>query len=183
MRNLDPALAAAFEAGVLIPAILAQLTFASGTYYAWTGYGPLHWNGNTFLGVGTLGSFGGVTESTDVRADGTTVGLSGIDPALYSDCMQDIQLGAPATIWLALLSQGAIIGAPYKIFEGTVDQPVIEPGTEEIAITLSLENLITNLQRATCSRYTAADQRVLYPTDSAFNGVEQLADQALIWGT
>jgi hypothetical protein len=38
------------------------------------------------------------------------------------------------------------------------------------------------LQRASNRRYTAADQAINYPNDSAFAHVEEEQDVALLWG-
>ena len=182
MRNLDPSMQAALSAGVIVPAIMCSLTFVTGTQYIWSGVGTLVYGGNTYLGVGTLGSVGAIKESNSVVANGTTVTLSGIDATLYGDCMDDIQLGASAKLWFTLLSQGTIIGAPYQAFSGLVDQPTVSEGGDTISITLALETRMTNLQRPRMSRYSSADQRILYPTDSFFFYVPQLNDVALVWG-
>lgn len=183
MRTIDPAMKAALAAGVIVPAFLADLTFVTGTQYVWSGVGPLLWNGNTYQGVGSLGSIGTITEGTSVQANGTTVTLSGIDATLYGDCMEDIQLGASAKLRFALLSQGAIIGMPQLIFSGQVDQPTVSEGGDTISITLALETRMMNLQRPRMVRYTSADQRLKYPTDNSMQYIEQLNDIALIWGT
>lgn len=182
-RNLDPTLQAGLESGVIVPAILAMLTFKSGTRYIWTGIGNLIFDAQTYFGVGSLGGFGGVTEGVEVRADGTTVSLSGIDPTLYGESMTDIQLGAPARLWFALFSEGVLLGAPYLFFSGLVDKPAVSTGPEALTISLALENRMTNLQRPSQRRYTAADQHVYYPDDTAFVWVERMNDLALIWGT
>lgn len=182
-RSLDPLIQEGLASGLISPAILAQFTFRSGVQYVWSGIGNLVYNAQTFVGVGSLGGLGVVTEGTDVEAQGTTVSLSGIDPTLYAECMTDIQLGAPAKIWFALLSNGVLLGAPYLLFSGIVDKPTVSTGADSINISLALENRLTNLQRATQRRYTAADQHIKYPDDTAFNWVEILNDQALVWGT
>ena len=182
MRALDPLMQSALLAGVLVPAFLAQLTFASSTEYVWTGYGPLTYGGNTYQGIGSLAGLGSIKEGTTVQADGTTVSLSGIDPTLYGECMSDIQLGAPATIWFALLNNGQVIGTPYRLFQGLVDKPTVTTGADTITISLALENKLVNLQRPSARRYTAADQHMKYSDDTAFNWVEVLNDIALRWG-
>jgi hypothetical protein len=172
------------QAGLVYPARLVQLTFKSQTVYVWTGPGNLVWDGHTFLGVGTLGSIGTINEGVEVTADGTTVTLSGIDPVLLGECLTDIQPGATANIWFALVTpQCTVIGTPYLQFSGCVDVPTVTPGTDTISISLTLESRMLDLARPTCRRYTSADQRLYYPNDSAFGWVEQLNDQALIWGS
>jgi hypothetical protein len=182
MRVLDTDFAAALEAGVLVPAILADLTFRSATEYVWSGYGPLTWNAQTYQGVGRLGAMGSVTEGISVSADGTSVTLSGIDPTLYAESMTDVQIGAPAILRVALFSGGAMVGTPTIIYSGTVDKPTVSTGPDKIAITLNLESRMSNLKRASNRRYTQADQNVQYPTDSGFVAVESLNNCAINWG-
>ncbi|HLH35994.1 MAG TPA: hypothetical protein VKX41_15080 [Alloacidobacterium sp.] len=184
MRNLSSPMVQAIQSDYIRPAFLAMLNFTTGIQYVWTGPGPLVWNGNTYTGVGSLGQVGTISEATEVRADGTTVTLSGIDPALMGDCLNDVRVGAPAVIYFALVDQsGALIGTPYPLFSGTVDKPVVSVGPDSISISLALESRLTNLQRATQRRYTAADQHIKYPDDTGFNWVEILNDIALRWGS
>lgn len=182
MRNLSAPMLAGVTASPIYPAVLVMLTFTSGVQYVWTGAGPLLWNGNTYQGVGDLGKIGAISEGSEVGAEGTSVGLSGIDPTLLSDCMTDIQVGAPAAIYFALVdSTLTIIGTPYPLFVGCVDQPVLDISLDSLAIMLKLESRMANLQRANMRRYTSADQQLYYPNDSFFAFVEQLNDEALLW--
>jgi hypothetical protein len=167
----------------IAPALMAALTFRSGSQYVWTGPTDLAWNSNIYRGIGSLGTVGAINEGTQVRADGTSVTLSGIDPALISDSLNDIQVGAPAQLYFALVDQTmSLIGTPYMIFRGCVDKPTIVPDLSTFSITLALESPLTNLQRPNARRYTSADQRLYYSDDTAFAWVEILNDLALRWG-
>jgi hypothetical protein len=97
--------------------------------------------------------------------------------------MNDISIGAPAKIYFGLMSNGALLGAPYLVFSGTVDKPTVVTGPTSSSITLNLENRLINLQRPNQRRYTAADQHLFYPDDRAFNWVELLNDISLKEGT
>lgn len=178
----DTAMVTAITSNYIRPCFLAAITFHSRTVYCWTGVGNLVYNGNTYLGVGDFGKLGKITEGSDVQAYGTTISLSGIDPLLLSECLEDIQLGAPVTIYFALLDgNGSVLGIPYPMFVGTVDQPTIQIGTKTLSITLALENKLSNLLRANMRRYTNADQQLYHPGDTFFQFVESLNDQALVW--
>lgn len=182
-RSIDSTMLGGLLSNAIAPCFLVDLTFTTGPAYIWSGVGNLTWNNRLYVGVGSLGSIGDVVESTEVRADGTTLTLSGIDSTLMNDCLNDIQIGAPATIWFALLSSGQILGAPYPLFVGTVDKPTIQVGPDTITVSLALENRLLTLQRPTNRRYTAADQHIAYPDDIGFNWVEILNDIALRWGS
>lgn len=193
-RNLDSTLAASYAAGTVMPINLAMITFGSGPKFCWSGPGPLVWTppslgySCTFLGIGSLGQVSGYSEGVDVRASGVTVQLSGIDPVLLSECLNDIQVGATARLWKGNWQQGAggvggsLLGVPYQWFRGQVDKPAFQIGAEALTIALSLESRIVDLQRASNRRYTNADQRLSYPTDSGFSWVEMQIQAAWIWG-
>jgi hypothetical protein len=183
MRNLESAMSAALSATRVSPIFLVMLTFKTGTRYVWSGVGNLDYAGSTYVGVGSLGTIGSISEGVDVEAKGTTIGLSGIDPVLQNECLSDIKLGAPAKIWFGFLDDGQIVGTPFVLFAGLVDKPVLGIGVGEITISLALESRMVDLQRATQRRYTSGDQNVAHPDDSAFDWVEILSSQALIWGS
>lgn len=181
-RDISSPMLASLVSNAVRPGYLAMIQFRSETRYVWTGIGDLVYGGNTYSGVGSFGKLGSINEGTGVTAQGTTIGLSGIDPALLAECLSDIQLGAPVTVYFALFDASInILGTPSPLFVGTVDQPVLQIGLEEIEISLKLENRLSNLQRASMRRYTSADQNLYYPGDTFFVFVEILNDQALIW--
>jgi hypothetical protein len=181
-RNIDAGMLAPLLSNYIQPCFLASIAFKSQTIHCWTGAGTLSYDGNNYLGVGDFGKLGQIFEGTDVYAYGTTISLSGIDPNILTECLTDIQLGAPVTIYFALLNTaGEILGVPYPLFVGTVDKPTVTPGVDEIGITLTLENRLADLQRPNLRRYTSADQRRFYPNDTGFNWVEMLNDLALKW--
>jgi hypothetical protein len=180
-RDLPSGMPAQISANAIIPGILAVITFKSMTTYTWSGVGSLVYGGNTYLGVGSLGKVDRISEGVDVRSYGTTVGLSGINPTLLAETLSDIQLGASATISLALFDGSGNVLNAYVVFSGVVDKPTIAPGLKELSISLALETRLANLSRASNRRYTAADQNLYYPGDTAFNWVESLNDQALKW--
>jgi hypothetical protein len=184
-RNIDSTLLAALSSGYCEPVHLMQITFRSQVCYAWSGLGSLTWDSNTFLGIGSLGNLGDIKESSEVRADGTSIMLSGIDPVFLAESLTDIWLGAPAYRWLGAVQPGTrtLIGTPYLLFSGQVDKPSIYTGPDKISINLALETRLINHTRASNRRYTANDQHANgYPDDTGMNWIEKLNDIALKWG-
>ncbi|WP_213805762.1 hypothetical protein [Granulicella sp. dw_53] len=183
-RQLDPAMATALATNHIQPFFMAVLSFKTSMQWVWSGVGNLVWNSQTFVGVGSFAKIGTIQEGADANSNayGTTVTLSGIDPVLLQDCQTDMVPGAQATLWFGLLTNGVMVGSPYQIFSGTMDQPTISWDQDTITITLALESKMLNLARPSNRRYTSADQRLYYPTDTAFGWVEQLNDLADVWG-
>jgi hypothetical protein len=181
MRELTTDLAAALASGEILPFFMATLQFKTSVQRVWTGLGNLTVDGQTFAGIGTLGEIGTITEGTNLEARGTYVKLSGIDPVLLGESLTDVQPGLTALLWLGCMdTNGNVIGTPYQVFSGIIDQPSIEVSDETISITLNLESKVIDFQRASQRKYTSADQRAMtHPNDSFFDYVEQMNDVAL----
>src|SRR5580704_16235080 len=102
MRAMSTAMLAAFSGTELQPAVFLSATFNSGPVYLWTGYGPIVWNGLTWLGIGTLGSIGMVDEGSTVEAKGIALQLSGFDPVALANVLGEFALGQPVQVYLGL---------------------------------------------------------------------------------
>src|ERR1700686_3259759 len=104
-RGLTPNQLAAVQSAYLRPAFFVQMTFTSGPVYVWSGLGSVVWNGQTWLGVGSLGTISNIEEGATIEARGITLTLSGIDPTLLADVLGEFQVGLPAIVYLALFDE------------------------------------------------------------------------------
>jgi hypothetical protein len=183
-RGIDSTTQTVIASNAIRIAFFLQINFKSEISYLSTLPCNIAWNGHTWLGVGSLGTISPVTEGTDIQAYGTSVTLSGIDASLLTESMTDIQLGAPAILYMVLFDgTGTILGTPTIVFSGQVDKPSVTAGPDTISITLNLESEMINLQRGQMRRLTNADQHIDFPTDTAFTWVPLLNFMALKWGT
>jgi len=103
-RSITPAMLAALSAGYLRPALFAAVTFHNETVYVWTGVGSIVFQGNTYLGVGSLGSCSTIEEVGTVTAKGLTLTLSGLNPQLLNDVLGDYRVGLPCFVYLGLFT-------------------------------------------------------------------------------
>jgi len=129
-RVMTTAMATALCAQVLRPALLCAMTFASGTVYVWTGLGSITWDSMTFIGIGDLGEVSTVTEASTIEAQGITITLNGIPGDLVSD------------------------------IAGKMDQPTLNDSGETCSCSITVENVLVDLNRAVNRRYTDSDQQV-----------------------
>src|ERR1700722_9280600 len=183
-RNITPAVLAAFSSNQFQPALFVQMQFTTSTVYVWTGFGSITWNGQTWIGVGGLLSVGdGIEDGSSVEARGITLTLSGIDPTLLPDCMSDVQLGLPVTIWMAAMSGGAPIPDPVMLWSGAMDQPALSVNANEARINLACENLLVSMRTPADRRYTTQDQQMDWPGDLGFIVVDALQEISIYWGT
>lgn len=183
-RLIDTTTATELASNQVRIACFLEITFKSQTCYISTLPYSIAWNGHVWTGTGSMGQVSALTEGVDLQAYGTTVSLSGIDANLLNECLSDIQLAAPAVLYLFFIDGfGNIVGNPTVVFGGQVDRPSVNAGPTTITISLNLESEMINLQRGQMRRLTNADQHIDYPDDTAFTWVPLLNFLALKWGT
>ena len=182
-RNLSTDYTNALDDAVIYPAVLVDLGFPAQTFYYWTGYGDLTWNGNTYQGLGHLASVSEINEKGTVEAEGITLGLNGIEPSLLAAFLRDAQQGQTVSVHLALLDDdGVLIDVAEDAFSGLFDVPTIVKGNPESNISLSVESRLIELQKSKERRYTNEDQKELFPGDESLRWVAGLQEKEITWG-
>ena len=170
-------------AAVVRPIVLVELEFDSAATRLWSGYGDLSWNSYTWTGAGNLMTLGGIEETTEVKAIGTQVSLSGLPSEIVSLALQEDYQGRTARIYLGALDEsGDVISDPTIIFGGRMDVMSIEESGETAQINISIENRLIDFERTKIRRYTDQDQKIDYPDDRGFEFVASIQNTEIVWG-
>jgi hypothetical protein len=182
-RNLTAAAITEITAQNMRPVIFAQLQFVSGIVYLWSGFGSIVWNGQTWIGVGTLGAIGSLSETSDITAAGLQLSLSGIPSDLITKALGEVRQGAPVILYQAFLTAaGAVVNNPYNAWSGRMDTCTIAEGADTATITITCESRLIDLNRSREHRYQKQDQTVEYPGDLGFDFVPSLQQLNVVWG-
>ena len=94
----------------LHPILLVSATFDSGTLRFWNGYSTLSYDGNDYTGAGDLLNITSSAETEELKANGISVGLSGISSEIISTALNQPVVGRPIDIKMGFLS-----GDPQEI--------------------------------------------------------------------
>jgi hypothetical protein len=182
-RTLTPALEAAIAAGKVNPFYMAAIQFLSGPMYVWTGIGTITWNGHDWLGVGTLGGVSSIAQSSDVTAENITLTLSGIPSDMVSAAIGECRQNFSVEVWVGMMDDaGAIVLDPVRAFAGRMDVPTINDAGDSASISITAENPLVDLQRASERRYTHDDQQIDFPGDKGFQYVPAIQEWNGVWG-
>lgn len=182
-RELSVNVLAELAAGKFSPVHLFEAEFVTGWLRLWTGLGPIAWNGQTWTGAGNLVGVSAITETSDSRAVGITISLSGMPSSLIALALTEARQGKIGRVYLGFINAaGAVIADPYKSFEGRLDVPEIADQGDTCTISISYESRLIDLERPRERRYTGEDQRLDYPTDRGFDNVPGLQDAVILWG-
>lgn len=181
-RDLPTGAGAAFAAQVVAPIFLVELQWPSGTVRAWSGFGNIVWDGDTYVGTGTLGTISEVRESREGAANGMVLTLAGVNSAELAHALEDDSQGQPGRVWLGTLAaDGTLSHDPYLIFDGIIDVCPTEDSGETATISVHLEKELIDT-RTRGRRYTHEDHQLDAAGDLFFEFVAGLAEKDVQWG-
>lgn len=155
--------------------VFAKLDFPSGTIRAHSGVGPREYNGETYLGVGSLASVSALKESAGTSANRITFSIKHNDPALFAAVINDNPVGRLCELHLIKLDTDRRIIGGTLLFSGEIADYVLEKGNPyTISVTASdwFEVWGRPVQN---SKWTDESQKELHPGDLFFNQVERVA--------
>lgn len=182
-RELASAAETALAGSHVIDALLVELEFPSGTVRFNTSSETIAWSGNTYLGAGAVSAIEPVQESVAPVAAALAIRFTGLDPAYVSAMLNDNWQGEPGRIYLALWDTTTVdlVSDPVLLFEGEMDEPVIEVG-QRATLQVTLENVLGDWDRPRLRRYSHADQTARYSGDLFFEFAEELQSKDIVWG-
>jgi len=164
------------------PILMLEGLFDSGAIRFFTGYGSLVWNGNTFVGSGSLIGMSEIKETNAVESVGTKFTLSGVPSSLISFSLTENYQNRVVTLWLGLMSNGSLIADPVALFVGRADLLTINDDGTNSTIELAVENFMIDLLRPRSRYYTQEDQKIDYPNDLFFQYVREIQDKTYHFG-
>lgn len=186
-RDITSAFKTAVTAGIVQPILATELDFSTGTLYFWNGYGDLtmtvRGSSQTFTGLGDLAGISAVTETTEIKASGITLTLTGVKSSLISEALSANYTNRNAYVYLGLFdSSKNVISDVYTLFSGKMDVLKINEQAETSTIELAVENRLISFERANERRFTHEDQQIDYSGDLGFEFVPDLQDKPIVWG-
>jgi len=186
-RDITSAFKTAITSTVVRPIVACELDFSTGTLYFWNGYGDLSMTVNgasqTFTGLGDLAGISAVSETTEIKASGITLTLTGVKSSLISAALSANYTNRNAYVYLGLFdSSKNVVSDVYTLFSGKMDVLKINEQAETSTIELAVENRLIAFERANERRYTHEDQQVDFSGDLGFEFIPDLQDKPIVWG-
>lgn len=168
------------EDGVIV-AYAAEFNFPAETLRNWTGNGNIVLGGETYYGVGELGSIGGVQSVGDANPASVEMTLQGIPGTVFSSIMQANIRGSNVTVYKVLMTElGTVLRA-----EPVLVGQVVEYSwsfNETGAFSLQVADEFALYERPLQKFYTDSNWRSAHPEDGFWKFVSQLASKQLHWG-
>lgn len=175
-RGLTPQQVEACAAPTVAPIMLIELDYAPEPVRLWTGIGTLAWGNRAFAGAGDLLGIGAIEESTEIRATTTTLSLARLPSEVLPHIDAINGQRVRATIWFGLLTDtGALLGEPWQMLRGETDVLTVREA-RDVAVSLTVENALADLDSSDVRYFTDADQQGEYPGDLGMQYVASLVE-------
>jgi len=182
-RSLPAALSTELNATELKPFYAIELAFDSDTLRFWTGYGTIEANSEEWIGSGTVLTISTSSETTDLAANGINITLSGLDTSLVALALLENYRGRSAKLYIgALDAENQPVSDLYQVFAGRMDIMTIQEDGSTATISISIENVLIDLERPRARKYTNEEQLARYSGDNSLENVAKLADKQISWG-
>ena len=181
----DPANAAAISADSVRIIHLLRMDFDGGVLALSDAVGEFDYNGDTYLGAGTLISIGDIKQDQQHRPAPLRITLSGIDADIMANVNAEDYTNRDADLMLMLLTPDfQPIANPETIHSGFIDSMdvSISQSTGTAAVSVSIQDRFARFNRPQISRWSYAEQQRLNPGDKSFEFVDQIPEQAINWG-
>lgn len=168
------------------PIHLVELAFdaPTGTIYLTSAPCSVAWGGQTYLGLGGLLGVGDVTETVELVQQSVSVSLTGVDQTYIALLLTEDYLDRPLRIYRGFIDDaGAVVVDPCLMFEGGMDNPVIEEDPSSGTCVVGLEAVSAQVGKGRLpGRHTNHEEQQFYfPGDKAFEFVSAIA-RDVTWG-
>jgi hypothetical protein len=184
--SLNSGFSAAANAPAYGELALVECQAVSGTLRLTTWPMDVNVMGQTWIGVGALGSISQLHESDDGNSEKLTLSLSPIDLGLRA-----FALGDPADyqdrtvrIWVALLDANTlqIQGSPVLRFAGAMDQMKIERDGTTATISMDCQTACYDVRTNPAAlRMNDAQHKALFPNERGFEYLQSLIGNPAVY--
>ena len=164
-----------------------ELEFPSGTLRMHTGVGTVQWGAGSpipeWYGVGKLGGIAPIKEDTELRPNGLTLTLSGVDSDLITAAMTEDYHNQPVRVYIGFrdTSTFALTADPELAFSGVMDYMTISQGEQFGTITVHCESEFARWARPRTLLFTRESQQLLYDGDLGLDFVAIIQSRVVTW--
>jgi len=166
------------------PFHLLKLSFDDVSYFLSDAYIPVTYDSNTYTPTGSFLAFSDIVETNEANIETISISLSGVDTTYINLFLTGGYLDRTVQIYKAFLdSNDALVSDPLLIFDGRLNNPVIQEdvdaGTSTIAVQAS--SLFVDFDRINTRFTNNESQQSFFAGDTGFR-FSSVVVKELNWG-
>lgn len=178
-RSLSAAMITHFTSQSTAPLFLIDLDFSSGHVRAWTGYGDLTFDSNTYTGVGQLLNISPIQEAQGVVTSSVSLSYTP-QAALLSAALGEDHRGRPGVIYFGAWANDALVADPVVYFRGFMEPMTIHDAGTTGRIDLNLINKLSRFSPKPI-RVNNQAQQSRYSGDLGLEFVPSIQEKKFTW--
>lgn len=182
-RIIDPAIIAMLESSSSFSAaFLVDIAFPDPYHLRFTTkLDNVDFNGEEFLGLGSLGSVSMPSQDGELSPSIYEVGLSGLSDEVLEAVTQISYMNHPATAYIQWMDEEFNnISTPQVLWQGLTDGAMINYGINS-SIVVNIRDRLVDWSRPKLEYYNNGDQQKLYPNDRGFEFIAQVNQKDAAW--
>lgn len=182
-RSLSGANSTNYAGASVREIVFVYLDFTSGILRLHNSVGNYAWGGNTWSGVGQLGSVSILEEGVEVRPMRIKLTLSGLDSGIVGTAMDEEYHGRDVKIYRGTCDSDNVLASdPDIIWSGFMDYMTVSLSQGTGVVELVCENILARYDTARVQRMGDADQQKRFAGDLFFEYLPQLSEYSVEWG-
>jgi len=160
----------------------AHMVALPGSLYFTDHGSDLSYDGNEYISNGVLQGLSTVSQTQAISLSSYSLTLSNVDRSVAQGYTATNYRGHPATIYLAIIGSGAIVGTPTVIYRGTLDTFSVKESRKTSSLGLKLTSHWASFNQKG-GRYTSDSVQQSYSSgDRFFKHAHVESTDALAWG-
>lgn len=166
----------------IIMCIAAEIYFDSGVSRLHSGQGLLNIDGNQYIGVGTIGKTGTVSEENSPTPTKMSLVLSGLDNNLLSTAMLEKCIGKNVNVYLVVLDEFHEVKVSNLLYRGFITESSIVAGST-CGISYVVSNVFEKWASGLTDRFTDQSHKSRHNGDRVLRYISQMTDKSIYWGS
>lgn len=162
--------------------IAVEILYKSAPVRAHTSTGDAVIDGHIYTGVGALGGIDPVKQSSNNGPASLNLSLTGLDPTLVAETLNERTSGSKVKIMLCSLNDDMQVTSASIIFAGRVSTQRFAYG-QEMSIEVEVVDRLADWQRKGSRRFDQESHTNEQPGDDFFRFVAQMSEKAIYWGS
>lgn len=162
--------------------IAVEILYKSAPVRAHTGVGEVVIDGQTYIGVGTLGAIDPIKQSSNNGPSTMNLSMSGLDPTLVAETLNQRTQGSKVKIMICALDDDMRVTSASIMLAGRVSTQRFAYGAE-MSVEVEIVDRLADWQRKGSRRFDHESHIVEQPGDKFFQYMSQMSEASLYWGS
>lgn len=162
--------------------IAVEILYKSAPLRVHTGTGDIVIDGQTYLGVGTLGGIDPIKQSANNGPSTMNLSMSGLDPTLVAETLNERTQGSKVKVMICSLDDEFRVTSASIMLSGRVSTQRFAYGAE-MSVEVEVIDRLADWQRKGARRFDNESHQVEQPGDEFFVYMAQMAEKPIYWGS